>query len=58
MVNVNWPTAVAGEADVVSSVSASACLKGGPIGVYPGELVLAYGTRFAHTFASVPGQYD
>ena len=24
-VNVNWPTAVAGEADTVSSVSASAC---------------------------------
>ena len=44
MVNVNWPTAVVGEADIVSSVSASACHIGGPIGVNPGELVLVYGT--------------
>ena len=43
MVNVNWPTAVAGEADIVSSVSASACHIGGTIGVDPGELALAYG---------------
>ena len=43
MVNVNWPTAVAGEADSVSSVSASACHIGGPIGVNPGELALVYG---------------
>ena len=45
MVNVNWPTAVAGEADIVSSVSASACHIGGPpIDVNPGELALVYGT--------------
>ena len=43
MVNVNWPTAVAGEADIVSSASASACKIGGPIGVNPGELTLVYG---------------
>ena len=46
MVNVNWPTAVAGEADIVSSVSASACHLGGPIGVNPGELALVYGMYF------------
>ena len=34
MVNVNWPTAVAGEADIVSTVSASACHISGPIGVF------------------------
>ena len=37
------PTAVAGEADNVSSVSASACHIGGPIYVNPGELALVYG---------------
>ena len=36
--------AEAGEADNVSSVSASACHIGGPIGVNPGELTLVYGT--------------
>ena len=34
MVNRIWPTAVAGEADSVSSVSASACHIGGPNSVY------------------------
>ena len=43
MFNVNWPTAVAGEADNVSFVSASACHIGGPIDVNPGELTLVYG---------------
>ena len=43
MFNVNWPTAVAGEADNVSPVSASACHIGGPIDVNPGELTLVYG---------------
>ena len=43
MVNVNWPTAVAGKVDIVSSVSASACHIGGPIDVNPGELALVYG---------------
>ena len=43
MVNVNWPTAVVGEADSVSSASASACHIGGPIDVNPGELPLVYG---------------
>ena len=46
MVNVNWPTAVAGEADIVSSVSASACHIGGPIDVNPGELVFVYGNHY------------
>ena len=41
--NVNWPTAVAGEADIVSSVSASACHIGGSIGVNSGEKALAHG---------------
>ena len=44
MVNRIWPTAVASEADGVSSVSASACQIGGPIDVNPGELTLVYGT--------------
>ena len=43
MLNVNWPTAVTGEADIVSSVSAP----GGPIGVNPGELALVYGNTFS-----------
>ena len=33
---------MAGEADIVSSVSASACHIGGPIGANPGELALVY----------------
>ena len=44
MVNVNWPTAVAGEADIVSSVSA--CHIGGPSDVNPGELALIYGIDY------------
>ena len=40
---INWPTAVAGEADSVRSVSSSACHIGGPIAVNPGELALVYG---------------
>ena len=43
MVNVDWPTAVASEADNVSSVSASACHIDGPIDVNPGQLTLVYG---------------
>ena len=38
MVNRIWPTAVAGEADSVSSVSASACHIGGPNSVNPGQI--------------------
>ena len=49
MFNVNWPTAVAGEADNVSSVSASACHIGGPIDVNPGELMLVYGSTYGQT---------
>ena len=41
--NVDWPSAVSGDAGNVSSVSASACYIGGPIGVNPGELALVYG---------------
>ena len=43
MVNVHWPTVVAGEADIVSSVTTLACHIGGPIGVNPGEWALVYG---------------
>ena len=46
MVNVNWPTAVVGEADNVSSVSASACHIGGPIDVNHGEQTLVYGILY------------
>ena len=44
MVNANSPTAGAGEADSVSSVSASACHIGGPNSVNPGQILLVYGT--------------
>ena len=47
MVNKIWPTTVAGEADCVSSVSASVCHIGGPIYVNPGELALVYGMHYA-----------
>ena len=43
MFNKIWPTAVAGEADRVSSVSASACHIGGPNSVNPGQILLVYG---------------
>ena len=43
MVNRIWPTAVAGEADSVSSVSASACHIGGKISVNHGVILLVYG---------------
>ena len=43
MVNRIWPTAVAGKADSVSSVSASACQIGGPNSVNPGQILLVYG---------------
>ena len=46
MVNRIWPTAVAGEADSVSSVSASACHIGGPNSVNPGQILLFYGIAF------------
>ena len=36
---------MAGKADSVSSVSASACHIGGPIYVNPGELALVYGSK-------------
>ena len=52
MVNVNLPTAVIGEADIVSSVSASACHIGGPIDVNPGELALVYGKYKSSNFVS------
>ena len=42
MVNVNWPTTLAGEADIVSSVSASAYHIGWPIGANPGDLAFLY----------------
>ena len=43
MVNRIWPTAVAGEADSVSFVSASACHIVGPNSVNPGQILLVYG---------------
>ena len=48
---------MAAEADNVSSVSASACHIGGPIGVNPGELTLVYGIQF-HTLDSNNGLLD
>ena len=51
MVNFNWPTAVVGEADIVSSVSASTCHIGGPNGVKPGELALVYGNGSCSSLA-------
>ena len=44
MFNLDWPTAVAGEADSVSSVSASACHIRGPNSVNPGQILLVYGS--------------
>ena len=44
MVNRIWPTAVAGEADSVSSLTASACHIGGRTDVNPGDLTLVYGS--------------
>ena len=44
MVNIICPTAVAGEADSVSFMSASACHIGGPNSVNPGQILLVYGT--------------
>ena len=38
---------LAGEADNVSSLSASACHIGGPVDVNPGEFSLVYGTSLA-----------
>ena len=40
-----WPTAVAGEADSVSSLSASVCHIGGTNSVNPGQILLVYGTN-------------
>ena len=42
MVNRIWPTAVAGKADSVSSVSSSACHIGGPNSVNPSQILLVY----------------
>ena len=44
MVNRIWPTAMAGKADSVSSMSALACHIGGPNSVSPGQILLVYGT--------------
>ena len=49
MVNRIWPTAVAGETDSVSYVSALACHIGGPNSVNPGQILLVYGN---HTWAN------
>ena len=55
MVNRIWPTAVAGKADSVSSVSASACHIGGPNCVNLGQILLVYGTFFYTNFIhSIP----
>ena len=50
MVNVNWPTAVVGEADIVRSVSASVCHIGWIIGVNLGEVALVYGRFYDQTW--------
>ena len=44
MVNTFWPTPMAGKADSVSSVSASACHIGWLNCVNPGQILLVYGT--------------
>ena len=44
-----WPTVVAGEADSVSSVSASACHIGGPNSVNHGQILLVYGSKSDYT---------
>ena len=54
--NLDWPAAVAGEADSVSSVSASACHIGGPIYVNPGELALVYGICKPNCKVVIPWQ--
>ena len=48
MVNAKSPTAGAGEADSVSSVSASACHISGPNSVSPGQIVLVYGINLVN----------
>ena len=52
MVNRIWPTPVAGKADSVSSVSASAYHIGGPNSVNPGEILLVYGIIFVSNHSS------
>ena len=42
MVNRIWPAAVAGEADMELTLSASACHMGGPNSVNPGQILLVY----------------
>ena len=54
MVNRIWPTAVAGKADSVSSVSASACHIGGPNSVNPGQILLVYGNRITLPLTKAP----
>ena len=44
MVNRIWPTAVAGKADNVSSMSASTYHIGRPNSVNPGQILLDYGS--------------
>ena len=56
MVNRIWPTAVAGEADSVSSVSASACHVGGPNSVNTGQILLVYGTKILYIMIQVSMQ--
>ena len=59
MVNRIWPTAVAGKADSVSSVSASASHIGGPNSVSPGQILLVYGNliyTFSHNLLRAPFQ--
>ena len=48
--NAFWPTAVVGEADIVNSVSASACHIGGPKGVSPGQKTLLHGSDGYYTY--------
>ena len=46
MVNRSWPTAATGEADSVSSVSASVCHIAGPNSVDPGQFLLVHGNNY------------
>ena len=51
-------TAVAGKADSVSSLSASACHKSGQIDVNPSELALVYGNAFSCVPSLVPFAFE
>ena len=59
MVNRIWPTAMAGKADSVSSVSASAYHTGGRNSVNPGQILLVHGrSQVIYIFNIVPQRLE